>query len=93
LTRVRYCARVALEGRPPAERRAEMERANPKYILRNTMALEAYEAAARGDYSVAEEVRRLLCRPYDEQGSEADARWATPTPQWARTMPGLHTMS
>eukprot|EP00962_Isochrysis_galbana_P032018 scaffold10479_cov87-Isochrysis_galbana.AAC.1 len=58
----RYWARVAAEGRSSGagetERRTEMSSVNPKYILRNWMAAEAYEAAARGDSSVIEELMR-----------------------------------
>ena len=44
-----------------------MSRANPKYILRNWMAAEAYEAAERGDFGPVREVHQLLCNPYEEQ--------------------------
>ena len=64
-----------------------------RYILRNTMAAEAYEGASRGDFSLVREVHALLGRPYDEQGEEADERWAQPTPRWARGQAGLAYMS
>ena len=89
----RYWARVGAEGRPAAERQAEMRAANPKYILRNWMAAEAYEGAARGDPSVARELHAVLAKPYDEQGAAEEERWAQPTPRWARDRPGLHVMS
>ena len=53
-----------------------MTQANPKYILRNSMALEAYEAAAKGDYSVVRELHAVLLRPYEDQGVQVDKRWA-----------------
>ena len=89
----RYWARVGAEERPAAERQAEMRAANPKYILRNWMAAEAYEGAARGDPSVARELHAVLAKPYDEQGAAEEERWAQPTPRWARDRPGLHVMS
>jgi uncharacterized protein YdiU (UPF0061 family) len=89
----RYWARVEREGQPDAERREQMAHANPKYILRNWMALEAYEAAERGDNTVLLEVSELLRRPYEAQGAEADERFAQPTPTWARNRPGLAYMS
>ena len=89
----RYWRRVGEEARPADERVAEMNKANPKYILRNSMAAEAYEAAARGEYDVLRELHRVLQRPYEDQGEEVDARWATPTPTWARERPGLAFMS
>ncbi len=89
----RYVARMAAEARPASERRDEMNLANPKFILRNWMAVEAYEAAERGDFGAVREVHRLLCAPYDEQGGGADERWSQPTPQWARDRPGIAVMS
>lgn len=89
----RYTARLAKEARPAAERRAEMNLANPKYILRNWMAAEAYEAAERGDFGPVREVHKLLCNPYEEQAGSVDERWAQPTPQWARERPGVAFMS
>ena len=67
---------MAADGRTTEERWAEMRQANPKYILRNSMALEAYEAAAKGDYSVVRELHAVLLRPYEDQGVQVDKRWA-----------------
>ena len=89
----RYGKRVATEGVPAEERSEMMRLANPKFILRNSMAVEAYEAAARGDYSVVRELHRVLSKPYDEQTVEAGERWAQLTPQWARGRPGITYMS
>lgn len=89
----RYGKRVATEG-VAAEERAEMMRlANPKFILRNSMAVEAYEAAARGDFTIVKELHAVLSKPYDEQTPEATKRWAQLTPQWARGRPGITYMS
>ena len=89
----RYWRRTAAEGRPEDERRMEMDGANPKYILRNWMAAEAYEAAERGDTDVIRELHDVLRRPYDEQSAEAAMRWCQNTPSWARGRPGLAFMS
>ena len=89
----RYGARAAADAMDADERREMMRLANPKYILRNSMAAEAYEAAARGDYSIVNELHTLLSRPYDDQGEEADERWAQLTPIWARDRAGLAYLS
>ena len=89
----RYWAKVEADGRPAAERQAEMCRANPKYILRNWMAQLAYEAAARGDTSILHEVHSVLQRPYDCHGDDVASRWAQLTPTWARDKPGVAYMS
>ncbi|MGH7715796.1 MAG: protein adenylyltransferase SelO family protein, partial [Vulcanimicrobiaceae bacterium] len=78
----RYRARLAREGSADAERRARMNQANPKYVLRNYLAQIAIQNAERKDFS---EVRRLLAvlrRPFDEH-PEHDA-YAEPPPDWGR---------
>lgn len=57
------------------------------------MAAEAYEAANRGDFTIVNDLQALLRKPYEEQGDEADARYAAVTPQWARERAGLAFMS
>lgn len=89
----RYRKRLEAEARPAADRLAEMAAANPKYILRNWMAAEAYEAAERGDYALVQELHGVLQAPYEEQSEETAARWAQPTPRWARERAGLAFMS
>ena len=74
-------------------RRAVQSAANPKYVLRNWMGLLAYERAAKGDYSVVEELTGLLERPYDEQDPALSDKWYAKTPDWARFMPGVTFMS
>ena len=88
----RYWRRVAVEARG-SERREEMARANPKFIMRNWMAKLAYEAAAEGDYSLVRELQAVLSEPYEEQGDEVTAKWAQTTPTWAREAAGLAFMS
>ena len=74
--------------------RAEvMRRANPRYIMRNWMAIRAYEAAERGDVSVLHELHTLLQRPYENQGESADAKWYQKAPEYARAMPGALFLS
>ena len=94
----RYTARLAKEARSAAERRTEMNLANPRYILRNWMAAEAYEAAERGDFGPVREVHKLLCNPYEEQVTRAgfvqayDAAPAQP-PTHPPTHPSTHPIA
>ena len=46
---------------------ARMRRASPKYVPREWMLVEAYTAAAKGDYSVVHRLQELFRKPYDEQ--------------------------
>lgn len=89
----KYWAKIEDEGRPMADRLATMRAANPRFILRNWMAAEAYESAANGNFDVVRELHDVLSRPYDDQGSDAEVRWGGVTPQWARGRPGLAYMS
>jgi len=70
----------------------EMRAANPKFIVRNWMAIEAYEAAERGDFSVLQEIHQLIQRPCEEQPGPAE-KWYCRTPAYARQMPGAKFLS
>ncbi len=73
-----YRARLAGEQSDDAGRAARMDRANPKYVLRNHLAQAAIEKAQAGDFAGIETLRALLARPFDEQpGME---RYAAPAP-------------
>ena len=76
-----YAARLALEARPAAQRKAAMDRVNPKYVLRNYMAQVAIEKAQNKDFSEVARLLELLEHPFDEQpGME---HYAALPPDWA----------
>jgi len=62
----------------------QMNRANPKFILRNYLAQQAIEQAADYDYSLVNELLNVLANPFDEH-SEFEALAALP-PEWGRKM-------
>jgi serine/tyrosine/threonine adenylyltransferase len=78
----RYLRRLEAEPRPDAERRAAMDRANPKFVLRNHLAQEAIAKAEAGDFGELHALHGLLRRPYDEQ--PLNERYAALPPDWAR---------
>lgn len=80
----RYAARLQSEQRPDLERAAEMNRVNPKYVLRNYLAQGAIDAALRKDFSEIESLRRVLATPFDEHPDQI--RYAEPAPPWARDL-------
>ena len=59
-----------------------MDRTNPKYVLRNSLAQTAIERAQAGDFSEVDRLRALLDDPFAEQ-PEHEAS-AAPPPAWGR---------
>jgi serine/tyrosine/threonine adenylyltransferase len=88
----RYAARVQQDGVPAAQRVARMNRANPKYVLRNYLTQQAIDAANEGDPSLIERLLRVLKAPYDEQPEHEDDL-AQRRPEWARNKPGSSALS
>jgi protein adenylyltransferase len=87
----RYGARVRQDALPESDRLARMNRANPKYVLRNYQAQQAIDALESGDPSVMERMLTVLQRPYDEQPGHDDL--AERRPEWARHRPGCSALS
>ena len=87
----RHAARVRQDDLPPAERLLRMNRANPKYVLRNYLAQLAIDALAAGDASVMERLMKVLEHPYDEQPAHDEL--ADRRPEWARHRPGCSALS
>jgi len=80
---VRYSKRLIADGRSDAERQAEMRASSPKYVPREWMLAEAYNAAEAQDTTVVERLAQLFARPYDEQPSHE-------TKYYRRTPPQMH---
>jgi uncharacterized protein YdiU (UPF0061 family) len=76
-----YRARLRSEASVDAERRAAMNRVNPKYVLRNYLAQQAIEQAQNGDYAGVRDLLAVLEQPFDEQPGKE--RYAALPPDWA----------
>ena len=86
-----WLERYAARARAETGRLERMNAANPKYVFRNYLAVQAIDALAQGDAAPLERLMRVLARPYDEQ-PEHDAL-ADRRPEWARHKPGCSALS
>jgi uncharacterized protein YdiU (UPF0061 family) len=64
---MQYRARLMQEANSDAERAAQMNRINPKFILRNHLAQRAIEMAQGDDFTEVNRLQHILSRPFDEQ--------------------------
>ncbi len=86
-----YARRIVEENGDSRARIQEMNRQNPKYVLRNYMAQLAIDDADKGDYGLVEEIYEMLKNPYDEQpGME---KWFVKRPDWAKNRVGCSMLS
>ena len=87
----RYGDRVRQDGVPDAQRRAAMNRVNPKYVLRNYLAQQSIDALAEGDAGTLNRLMKVLQHPYDEQPDQNEL--AARRPEWARHKAGCSALS
>ena len=59
----------------PQATSAAMKRTNPKITWREWLIAPAYELAAKGDYSLIQELQALFSHPYDDQSAEVEATY------------------
>ena len=87
----RYQARLSFDGLTDNDRQTQMNKVNPKYVLRNYLAQQAIELAEKGDYSEIETLKVLLTTPYDEQPKYDN--YSHKRPDWAREKVGCSMLS
>jgi uncharacterized protein YdiU (UPF0061 family) len=87
----KYIYRLNEEEESDNHRKLQMNKVNPKYVLRNYMAQLAIDAANKEDYSLIEELHLLLKKPYEEQ--EKHEKWYAKRPDWARDKIGCSMLS
>ena len=82
----RYRQRLGAEAAAGGDldRVARMNRVNPVYVLRNYLAEEAIQAAAKGDMSITDDLMRVLRDPFQEQPGMD--RYAAMPPDWGREL-------
>ena len=88
----RWFSTLSTQGVAPAAAGQSMLTENPKFVPREWMLAEAYNAAAAGNHTPVELLLELFRRPYDEQ-TEDEARYYRPAPLEARSQGGIGFMS
>jgi serine/tyrosine/threonine adenylyltransferase len=86
-----YVSRINKEVFTNIERKKQMNKVNPKYVLRNYMAQLSIDEADKGDYSLVKELFELLKNPYEEQPE--NQKWFAKRPDWARDKVGCSMLS
>lgn len=86
-----YQTRVKSDGTTDELRRAQMNRVNPKFVLRNYLAQLAIDKSETGDHSMISELLEVLRHPYSEQLGKED--FAAKRPEWARHRAGCSMLS
>ncbi len=78
-----YQTRLQLETRSESDRHTAMQRANPKYILRNYLLQNAIEKAQNDeDFSEIDQLMTIMQSPFDEQPHYES--YAAPAPSWGK---------
>jgi uncharacterized protein YdiU (UPF0061 family) len=88
---MRYNQRILQENLSQNTRKERMNRANPKYVLRNYIAQLAIDKAEQGDFSMVSELLDVLRHPYDNQPEHQ--HYAAKRPDWARQRAGCSMLS
>ncbi len=77
-----YITRLQQEHSDDEIRNAAMKHVNPKYILRNYLAQQAIDLAQQNDFSMAENLLRVLLSPFDEHPDFE--HYANLPPEWGK---------
>ena len=70
-----------------------MRKANPKYVLREWMLVDAYTSADDEDYTILNELHDLIQRPYDEGSATETKAYYRRAPESASARGGTAFMS
>lgn len=83
---VQYARCLKLSGVSDSERRSVMQRANPRYVLRNWMAEQAISRAETNDFSMIHLLQAILRRPFEERYAAESMGYSSRPPLWSRNI-------
>ena len=86
-----YTERLQQQGLSNNVKIENMNKVNPKYVLRNYMSQLAIEAAEKEDYNLINELFEILQNPYNEQPNHQ--KWFAKRPDWAKQKIGCSMLS
>jgi len=86
-----YARLLRRDSVPAKQRREQMNRVNPAYVLRNYLVQEAIDLWQKGDSSMLENLYRMLHEPYESRPEFAG--FAQKRPEWARDRAGCSMLS
>ncbi len=86
----RYALRTRREQTNDSDRRARMNRLNPRFVLRNYLAQQAIDAAEQGDLELLHRLLDAARHPYDDRHPPG---LLANRPDWARNKPGASMLS
>jgi uncharacterized protein YdiU (UPF0061 family) len=86
-----YLKRLENDPQDAKDRITQMNKVNPKYVLRNYLAQVAIDRAEAGDNAEVIQLLNVLRKPYDEQ-PEYEKYFAR-RPEWARNKAGCSMLS
>ena len=80
----KYLHRLSKEKTSPLKRQEIMEKANPKFILRNYLAQEAIQDAEASDFTKLNNLLEVLKKPFEENSVFED--FAKESPDWGKKL-------
>jgi len=73
--------KLAIAHKDESALRQALKGVNPKYTWREWLVVPAYEQAAKGDFSLIQELQTILTNPYEEQSEDVESKFYQRRPE------------